>query len=103
MKKLLCVILFGAGSFWRSLGYPKPTANCETKGQGLSRPEDAMKARIIEFYVPARFQRKETPNPQSQRGKVIEFCAGGREIRVAPSGRRLASWFPDLTSSWQSR
>jgi hypothetical protein len=32
-------------------------------------------ARIIEFYVPPRFQKKKTPQPDLQKGKVIEFCA----------------------------
>ena len=32
-------------------------------------------ARIIEFYVPPRFQKKETSQPDSQKGKIIEFCA----------------------------
>jgi hypothetical protein len=32
-------------------------------------------ARIIEFYVPLGFQKKETPQPDSQKGKIIEFCA----------------------------
>jgi hypothetical protein len=31
-------------------------------------------ARIIEFYVPTGFQKKETPQPDSQKGKIIEFC-----------------------------
>jgi len=32
-------------------------------------------ANIIEFYVPPRFQKKETPKAESQKGKIIEFCA----------------------------
>lgn len=32
-------------------------------------------ARIIEFYVPLGFQKKETPQPDSQKGKIIEFGA----------------------------
>jgi hypothetical protein len=31
-------------------------------------------ARIIEFYVPTRFQKQETPQSDAQKGKVIEFC-----------------------------
>lgn len=31
-------------------------------------------AKIIEFYVPVGFQNKKTPVPESQKGKVIEFC-----------------------------
>jgi len=32
-------------------------------------------ARIIEFYVPPGFRNKETPQPDSQKGKILEFCA----------------------------
>jgi len=32
-------------------------------------------ARIIEFYVPSGFQKKEAPQPDSQKGKILEFCA----------------------------
>jgi hypothetical protein len=32
-------------------------------------------AKIIEFYVPPGFQKKEKPQPDSQNGKIIEFCA----------------------------
>jgi hypothetical protein len=31
-------------------------------------------AKIIEFYIPLRFQNKQTPVPESQKGKIIEFC-----------------------------
>ena len=31
-------------------------------------------AKIIEFYVPLGFQNKQTPQPDSQQGKIIEFC-----------------------------
>jgi hypothetical protein len=31
-------------------------------------------AKIIEFYVPLGFQNKQTPQPDSQKGKIIEFC-----------------------------
>jgi hypothetical protein len=31
-------------------------------------------AKIIEFYVPLKFQKKETPVPELQKGKIIEFC-----------------------------
>jgi len=36
-------------------------------------------ARIIEFYVPAKFQRKERPLARSQKGKVILFCAEAKK------------------------
>jgi len=32
-------------------------------------------AKIIEFYVPPGFQKKEKPQPDWQKGKIIEFCA----------------------------
>jgi hypothetical protein len=31
-------------------------------------------AKIIEFYVPPAFQKKEKFQPDSQKGKIIEFC-----------------------------
>jgi hypothetical protein len=36
-------------------------------------------AKMIEFYVPTGFQKKVTPPSDSQRGKVIEFCATGKK------------------------
>jgi hypothetical protein len=36
---------------------------------------EAVMARVIEFYVPTNFRRKmASVPPQSQPGKVIEFC-----------------------------
>ena len=32
-------------------------------------------AKVIEFYIPNRFQRKVALVPPQKRGKVIEFCA----------------------------
>jgi len=34
---------------------------------------------IIEFYVPAKFQKKEKPIPQSHKGKVIEFSSESKK------------------------
>jgi hypothetical protein len=31
-------------------------------------------AKVIEFYIPSRFQRKVAWVPPHKRGKVIEFC-----------------------------
>jgi hypothetical protein len=36
-------------------------------------------ARIIDFHVPAKFQKKERPVPQSHSGKVIEFSSGSKK------------------------
>ena len=36
-------------------------------------------ARIIEFYVPAKFQRKELLIARSQMAKVIVFCAEAKK------------------------
>jgi hypothetical protein len=30
--------------------------------------------KVIEFYVPLNFQKKQAPVPESQKGKIIEFC-----------------------------
>jgi len=39
------------------------------------RRKESIMARIIEFYVPAKFQRRERLIARSQKGKVIVFCA----------------------------
>jgi hypothetical protein len=31
-------------------------------------------ARVIEFYIPTNFRKKVVWVPQSDRGRVIEFC-----------------------------
>jgi len=36
-------------------------------------------ARIIEFHVPAKFQRREPLIARSQKGKVIVFCAEAKK------------------------
>jgi len=36
-------------------------------------------ARIFEFYVPAKFQRKERLLARSQKGKVIVFCGEAKK------------------------
>jgi hypothetical protein len=36
-------------------------------------------AKIIEFYVPTRFQTKQTSQLGSQYAKIIEFCATGKK------------------------
>jgi hypothetical protein len=36
-------------------------------------------ARIIEFYVPAKFQRRESLIARLQKGKVIAFCAEAKK------------------------
>jgi hypothetical protein len=36
-------------------------------------------ARIIDFHVPAKFQKKEKPIPQSHKGKVIEFSSRSKK------------------------
>jgi hypothetical protein len=35
--------------------------------------------RIIEFYVPAKFQRREKLIARSQEGKLIVFCAEAKK------------------------
>ena len=32
-------------------------------------------AKVIEFYIPNRFQKKVAWAPPQERGKVIEFCS----------------------------
>jgi hypothetical protein len=45
------------------------------KDKRISRRKEAVKARMIEFCVPAKFQRREPLIARSQKGKVIVFCA----------------------------
>ena len=42
-------------------------------------------ARIIEFYVPPKFQRRESFITRSQKGKVIVFCAEAGSLH-SPQG-----------------
>ena len=34
-------------------------------------------AKIIEFYAPTRFQKKQASQPGSQKGTIIKFCSIG--------------------------
>ena len=45
----------------------------------ISRRKEAVVARIIEFYVPAKFQRRKLLASRSQKGKVIVFCAEAKK------------------------
>jgi hypothetical protein len=49
------------------------------KRQRTSRGKEALMARIIEFYVPAKFQRREPLIARSQKGKVIVFCVEAKK------------------------
>jgi hypothetical protein len=72
MERLVCTILFvGGGWLLRS----KPMCDWKAKRQRISRRKAAVMARIIEFYVPAKSQRREPLIARSQKGKVIVFCA----------------------------
>ena len=76
MKRLICMILFvGGGWLLRS----KPMCERKVKTQRISRRKESVMARIIEFYVPAKFQRRERPVARSQKGKVIVFCAEAKK------------------------
>ena len=57
----------------------KPMCDWNAKRQRISRRKEALMARIIEFYVPAKFQRKEPLTAQSQKGKVLVFCAEAKK------------------------
>ena len=70
MERLVCMILFvGGGWLLRS----KPMCDWKAKRQRISGRKEAVMARIIEFYVPAKFQRREPLIPRSRKGKVIVF------------------------------
>ena len=49
------------------------------KRQRISRGKEALMARIIEFYVPAKFQRRKPLIAQSQKGKGVVFCAEAKK------------------------
>ena len=76
MQKLVWMILFVAGGW---LLRSKPISDWKAKRQRISRREEAVMARIFEFYVPAKFQRRERPVARSQKGKVIVFCAEAKK------------------------
>ena len=76
MERLVFMILFvGGGWLIRS----KLMCAWKAKRQGISRRKEAVMARIIEFYVPAKFQRREALIARSQKGKVIVFCAEAKK------------------------
>ena len=76
MKRLVSMILFvGGGWLLRS----KPMCDWRAKRQTISRKKEAVMARIIEFYVPAKCQRREPLITRSQKGKVIVFCAEAKK------------------------
>jgi hypothetical protein len=69
------ILFVGGGWLFRS----KPMCDWKAKRQGISRTREAAMARIIEFYIPAKFQRKEKLIARSQKGKVIVFCAEAKK------------------------
>jgi len=76
MKRLVCMILFvGGGWLLRS----KPMCEWKAKTQRISRRKESVMSHIIEFYVPAKFQRRERLIARSQKGKVIVFCAEAKK------------------------
>jgi hypothetical protein len=76
MKRLVWMILFvGGGWLLRS----RPMCDWKAKRQRISGRKEAVMARIIEFYVPPKFQRRESFITRSQKGKVIVFCAEARK------------------------
>jgi hypothetical protein len=70
------ILYVGGGWLLRS----KPICDWKVKRQGISRTKEAVMARIIEFYVPAKFQKRREPLvARSQDGKVIVFCAEAKK------------------------
>ena len=57
-------------------------------------------SKIIEFYVPERFQKVFVCGDQHQPGRVIEFCSGVRpQASTPPSGRAIAWRIPGTVSN----
>jgi hypothetical protein len=70
------ILYVGGGWLLRS----KPICDWKVKRQGISRTKEAVMARIIEFSVPAKFQKRREPLvARSQDGKVIVFCAEAKK------------------------
>jgi hypothetical protein len=69
------ILFVGGGWLLRS----KPMGDWKAERQRISRRKEAVMARIIEFYVPAKFQRREPLIARSQKGKVIVFCAEAKK------------------------
>jgi len=72
MERFGGMILFVVGGW---LLRSKPMCDWRAKRQRISRRKEAQMARIIEFYVPAQFQRRKPLIAQSQKGNVVVFCA----------------------------
>jgi hypothetical protein len=70
------MILFGGGGW---LLRARPMCGWRAKRQRISRRKEAVMARIIEFYVPAKFKRRESLIVRLQKGKVIVFCAEAKK------------------------
>ena len=66
---------------WRWVASPVQTnvRLGKPKDKGFQEGREAVMARIIEFYVPAKFQRKEPLVARLQKGKVIVFCAEAKK------------------------
>jgi len=74
-KKRGMILFVGCG--WLLLS--KLMCDWKAKRQRISRRKEALMARIIEFYVPTKFQRREPLIAQPQKGKVIVFCAEAKK------------------------
>ena len=70
------MILFVAGGW---LLRSKLMCDWNAKRQRISKRKEGLMARIIEFYVPAKFQRREPLIAQSQKGRVVVFCAEAKK------------------------
>jgi hypothetical protein len=59
--------------------FAQTNVRLESQKTSISRRKEAVMARIIEFYIPAKFQRREPLIARSQKGKVIVFCAEAKK------------------------
>jgi hypothetical protein len=66
---------------WVVAGFSAPNqcAIGKPKDKEFQEGKEAVMARIIEFYVPAKFQRREPLIARSQKGRVIVFCAEAKK------------------------
>jgi hypothetical protein len=73
------VVLHDSVRRWWLASPLQTNVDWNAKRQRISRTKEALMARIIEFYVPAKFQRRKPLIAQSHKGKVVVFCAEAKK------------------------
>jgi hypothetical protein len=81
---------------WSGRGDPNWRIGVDQDAEIVQDERDAVMARVIEFYIPTSFRRKVVSVPQSQSGRVIEFCllakkSAWRDLPQPPHGLGVGS------------